>query len=323
MAASFEKAWKAVQLHVPDAPAPLVQHWVQNAYAILTDSRPWSWTLEYGQLIYQASRDLTCTVTIGSTAVSSAALFVAGDAGRQFRVGNYPIYTIASVTDTSNIVLQNAYEGTDDGSVTGTILDAYATMPSNFGAFTALVDPINQRWVPWWVTADEMNILDPARMAADTTPRLLASLAPSKYTPTLGQIQYELWPKPSSDGALQYYMRTRPETLADEDLFVGVLAQRPDILQVGALMQAARWPGTKERPNPYFNLGLAQMLSKDFQDLANQLDNRDDDTYALSIDRVPWARWQAWAWAYNTHLLQRTDATLGSYFGYASYPTMG
>jgi hypothetical protein len=320
MPATFGEVWRTVRLHVPNAPVMLVRNWVQSAYAQLTDSRPWSWTMQYGQLTWEDSRELDCTVTIGSTAITSAALFVAGDAGRQFRVGNYPIYTIASVTDTSNAVLQDAYHGEDDGAVEGEILDAYATLPADFGAFLALVDPINQRWVPWWVTMDEINILDPTRQAAASTPRLLASLALSEYDNTLGRAQYEYWPKPDTAGAFQYYYRLRPTALTDSVAFRGVLGDRPDILETGALAQAARWPGTVAQKNPYFNLQLARELNEEFRALSNQLDLRDDDMYQNSYEGVPWRRWSAWAWAYDTHLLQQTDATLSAYIGYGGYP---
>lgn len=305
-----------------------MQSWVQSAYAELYDYRPWAWTLEQNQITYQASRSFTATVELGSATVTSAAQFVAGDAGRQFCVGTYPYYTILAVVDASTITLSLPYQGEEPesgspGDVTATILDAYCTLPANFGAFTALVDPVNQRWVPWWGTQQELDLIDPTRTSADSTPRLLVSAQLSIYPSTLGRAQYEFWPKPTAAGALYYYMRTRPVQPADDDTFKGALAHRGDVIEDGALAQAARWPGTTDRKNPYFNLQLARDLDAKFERGKFQLDLRDDDMFYQSTETIPWQRWQGWGWAYPTHLLQRTDATLASYFGYGAYPTVG
>lgn len=320
MPQSFSDVWRMVRLHVPDAPVMLVRDWVQSAYNQITDYRPWAWTLEPGQITWQDAEDVAVVVTIGSTAVTSAALFTSDMVGRQFRVGTFPLYTVASFTNTSAITLDQAFQGTDDGAVTAQILDAYVIMPEAFGAFTAVVDQVNQRWIPWWVTAEELALLDPTRQSSGT-PTVMGLLDLSSAAATLGQARYQLWPLPTAAGSLQYYMRTRPVALTDATPFKGVLAHRGDVLQAGALAEAARWPGTRDRPNPYFNLTLARQLSDDFQRGVFQLDIRDDDVNPLSIDKVPWQRWTAWTWAYNTHYLQSTDATLGAYWGMGWYPS--
>lgn len=321
MASTFGDIWKMVRLHAPQAPATLVQNWVQSAYAELTDSRPWSWVVEPVQLVWQDARlGLAVTVTAGSPTVTSAGLFLSADVGRQFRVGTAPIYTILSRTDANTITLDQNYEGAETGAVEGNILDAYTTMPVTFGAFTALVDPVNQRYIPWWGLQDEIDLIDPVRNATADRPRLLASLALSQLPSTLGQPRYEYWPIPTSAGSLQGFMRIRPESLSDTTPLKGVLAQRPDILETGALARCAKWPGLATAPNPYFNLALARTLSDDFHTLSNQLDLRDDDMYPQSLDKIPWQKWSTWTWAYDTHLLQQTDATLNAYWGMGLYP---
>lgn len=322
MAETFGGVWNAMRLHVPDAPALLVRAWVQQAYAQITDARPWSWTLQAGQMTWGAARSFDVTATTGSATVTSAALFLATDVGRQFRVGTYPIYQIASIsTDLITATLTEPYYGMTSGAVTGQVLNAYATLPADFGTFTAVVDPVNQRWIPWWATQQEIDLLDPVRMATDSVPRLLAALALSPVTATDGRPQFEYWPKPTAAGALQYYARLRPAELADSAVFKGPLAHRGDVVRTGALAQAAKWPGTRDRPNPYFNLALARQLDGDFVTAINQLDLRDDDLYQQSVDKVPWQRWNLWTWAYNTRLLQMSDATLGDYAGGGWYPS--
>ena len=312
---TFGDIWRRVRLYIPDAPVLLVQAWVRDAYRELADQRGWGWLTIENQLVFGDARTLTVVTTLNSTTVTSAGLFVASDAGRQFRVGSFPIYTIAAFVDANTITLDRTYQTTGVGAVTGEILDAYATMPIDFGRFVVVVDPVNQRMVPWWATQEELDLIDPTRQATEGTPRLLAARRPSTFSGSLGQIQYEYWPKPTAAGALQYYAVKRPVPTSDDEEFVGVLRDRSDILEIGALAKAAMWPGTHERPNPYFNLGLANQLSGKFQALSTQLDLRDDDQYQQSWSTIPWHRWSTWSWAYDTHLLQATDATLASYWG--------
>lgn len=317
---TFGDVWRAIRVNVPGAPVTLVRRWVMHAYRQLADSRQWSWMLLEGQLVWQDARVLTSvTTTFGSTNVTGpAATFVAGDAGRQFRVGTYPIYTVSAYNNDTSITLDRNYEGLTAGVGAAQILDAYATLPENFENFLMIVDPVNQRMVPWWATWSEMDLIDPIRSSSASTPRLLAARKLSGVAATLGQAQYEYYPKPTARGALQYYAKALPRALNENDPLPGFLSARVDVLETGALAQAARWPGTESSKNPYFNLALAKQLSDDFRALTVQMDLRDDDLYQQSIDNLPWQKWNLWSWAYDTHLLQASDATLASYAGYGA-----
>jgi hypothetical protein len=312
---TFEDVWRKVRLYAPNAPLHLVRTWVQDAFRALVMKRQWGWVVAQDQITFAAARQVDCVVTLGSTLVTAAvATFVAGDAGRQFRQGTWPIYTILSVAaDGSSVTLSLAYQGLSAGVVSATISDCYATMPVDFGAFVVVVDPIYQRMVPWWGTQMELDLIDPNRTAADATPRLLVPSSNSVFSATRGQMQYEYWPKPTAAGALQYYYARRPGLLADTDAIPGLLQSRVDILETGALARAAKWPGTLDQKNPYFNLMLARTLDADFELAAQQLDLRDDDQWQQSFDTIPWQRWSMYTWAYSTHLLQASDATLSSY----------
>lgn len=321
---TFGNTWRKVNLHVPVAPSLLVQSWVQDTYRQLTDMRGWGWRTVQSQLTFLAARTLaTVNVTLGSKTVTSAGLFVSTDQNRTFRVGTYPMYQIARYVDANTLELVLEYQGLSSGAVDAQILDAYVTMPVGFRRFMVIVDPINQRMVPWWCTQEELDLLDPTRTSADTVPRMLAASGMSQLPDSAGQTQYELWPKPSAAGSLQTYLVNGPRPLQDTDFFWGVLRDRTDVLIEGALARAAAWPGTTEKPNPYFNLGLATYHQKRFASLALQLDLRDDDQFQQSWSTIPWQRWSAWAWAYDTRLLQATDATIADYAGSGYWGGLG
>lgn len=298
------------------APVLLVQKWVQDTYGELCDRRGWWWLKGESALVIADARSITGGVTLGSASATSAALFLATDVGRQVRVGTYPLYTIIAVDGTLSIAtLDRAYQDTTNAAATLQILDAYLTMPEDFGRFEMVVSVSTQRRLPWWISQEEVNQIDPVRSASGTVPRIVAAASPSPVVATLGYLRYEVWPLQTSAVALPYLYRKRPQSLSDSDAFQGVLRDRGDVIEAGALAKAAMWPGLENRRNPYFSLPLARDLKQEFESSANRLDLRDDDQDPQSYSQ--WVPRSAWAWAYDTDLLRDTDASADGY-GYGA-----
>jgi len=105
---------------------------------------------------------------LAHASVTSAGLFVAADAGRQFRVGSSPYYTIQTFTNANTIVLDRVYGETTSAVAVAEIFDGYATMPTDFASFRLIPDPYNQRRLAFWITEDQLNLLDPTYQAGDT-----------------------------------------------------------------------------------------------------------------------------------------------------------
>jgi hypothetical protein len=249
--------------------------------------------------------------------MTSAALFLASDVGRQFRVGTYPVYTIIEVTDTSNAVLDQAYAGFG-GALTGQILDAYVTMPADFGAFQLVIDPNVRRQLAWWFNQEELARIDPTRVVSGDLQRALVPTTESPVPATRGQMRYEWWPYPTTARQFPAWYRARPQQLSDTDTFTGVLAQRAKILETGALARCAKWPGTADVKNPYFNMQLAKQLSDEFDAACAKLELRDDDQSQQSWVALPYHRWPAWGLSADTTTLRASDATMGDYYGYGA-----
>jgi hypothetical protein len=304
-----------VRLYVPAAPTFLVREWVNVAWKQLTAARRWGFLRGELVLTIQASRAIaSCGVTQGSPTVTSAGLFVAGDAGRQFQVTTYPTYTIQSVTDVNTMVLDRAYGEPTAPAAVGLVLDAYATLPADFASFRVIADPYTQRRLAFWISEDQLNLLDPTRMAGDSGPRLLVARSPSNYAPTLGQTQYEYWPRPTAARSYPARYNKQADTLNDTDTFTGVLADGAQILIAGALAQAAQWPGTGDRPNPYFNAAIATAKQLEFRQGIQTLSLRDDEMYPDDLATVHWERWPLADLAYNDVALRATDATVGDLY---------
>lgn len=311
--ATFGDTWRRVRLHAPAAPFALVRSWVQGAYETLHERRPWVWSVAQTSLATLASRSITVTATQGSTAITSAAAFVASDVGRQFRVGTFPFYTIIEVTDASNAVLDLPYAATG-GSLSGQIISAFSTLPEDFGAFMLVIDPTVQRQIAWWFTQDQLAAVDPIRISSGTIVRALVPTTSSPVVATLARMRYEWWPTPTSARQLPAWYRRRPPVLADTDVFEGVLAHRPRVLETGALARCAQWPGTVEAKNPYFNPQLAKQLADQFDHECATLELRDDDQAQQSWVALPYHQWPSWGLSGDTTQLRASDATLADYF---------
>jgi hypothetical protein len=319
MPVTFGDTWRLVRLHVPDAPFGLVRDWTQRAYEQLVNRRPWVWTMVETRLSTLAARAITVTATQGSTTITSAAAFVATDAGRQFRVGTYPIYTINSVESTSSATLDQPYAATG-GSLVGQIISAYQTMPEDFGAFLLVIDPTVRRQIAWWYTQEDLARVDPTRIVSSSDlQRALVATSLSTAPATLGQLRYEWWPYPTTARQFPAWYRSRPKALADTDVFQGVLATGAKVLEKGALALASKWPGTTDRKNPYFNLGLAKLLTDEFDHECALLELRDDDQAQQSWVALPYHRWPAWGLYGDTTTLRASDATVADYYGASEY----
>jgi len=315
MAQDFGYCWRTVRLYVPLAPSFLVREWVNGAWKKLAKMRHWSFLR--GELTLQIAAErapLTVTVTKNSATVTSAGLFLAADAGRQFRVGTFPTYTVQTFTDANTIVLDTVYTGVSSAAAAAAIFDGFATLPADFESFRLIADPYNQRRLAYWISEDQLNLLDPTRQAGDSGPRILVPRAPSTYTPTLGRVQYEYWPRPTAARAYPARYNKQAARIDDTTLFSGVLADGAEVLVDGALAEAALWPGTPDQKNPYFNTDVARAKSAAFLDGIQRLSLRDDDQAPDDLATVHWERWPLADLAYNDQSLRATDATVADLY---------
>lgn len=308
---TFNDAWTKARLYLPAVPPMLVRDFCQDAYTRACSYRDWGFLRGEGTLSFLAARSISVGVIQGSTAVTSAALFVATDLGRQFRVGTSPVYTVVAYTDTSNITLDRAYAASTDAAATAQILDLYVTTPVDFSHFIIIADPYYQRPIPFWISQDQIGLADPARTVTDTL-RYLCSFRPSVLPSTLGQMQYEAWPAPTSARQYPYLYQKQAGKLTETSVLTGVFANRADLLKLGAQMCAAEWPGSNDLKNPYFNPQLAVNLTKQWEYELNKLSLADDDQYPQDLQQVHWDRYVTGPVAPGSWLRQ-TDATLDDY----------
>lgn len=287
---TFEDVWRKVKLHVPLADALLCQEWVQASWRRLCDKRPWSWLRSENEIITNDQVTGTVDITRSSATVTGVGLvFAASDVDRQFRVGtNQPIYTITAVDlGLNTATLDRVYGGPTATATAGVVLDAYVTMPADFGRFLGVLDPQNGWQLRWWITEDELNLWD-AQRSSTGTPWALVARRLASTTALDGRAQYELWPYATAAKNYPFYYIRRPPALQDSSTFEGVLADRGDLIILAALAEAAEWPGLEDRKNPYFNLRLAEIKRKQLVEELALLELRDEEVYMTWLETVSW-----------------------------------
>lgn len=181
-------------------------------------------------------------------------------------------------------------------------------LPADFGAFLLVLDRPAQRQIPFWFTQDDLFRWDPSNTSTGD-PRALVPRDLSTDPLTLNQQTFQWWPTPGTTRTYPALYRQRPVAPADTDPLRGVLADRPDVLETGALMHCALWPGTADRKNPYFSVATYTALQTEFLRLAHQLELRDDDVAQQSFVRLPYHGWAPYN-PYDDHGLRTTDAVV-------------
>jgi len=159
----------------------------------------------------------------------------------------------------------------------------YVTLPADFASFVVVVDQTRQVRLCTTHSMDELLANDPG-LTATGSPETLVAATPD---PVTGQARYRVYPNGSATLTAVY--NVQGDRLVDGQLFTGVLADNAEVVVAGALAQAALWPGTGDKPNPYFNAGLAQEKATEFKTGVQMLSLRDDEQYPSDL----WDSWQA------------------------------
>lgn len=163
--------------------------------------------------------------------------------------------------------------------------DTHLVCPADFASFKVVVDRSRQVRIPFNYSLDELAKLDPGNITSGQ-PHALVAATPSTDPLTLGRARYQYYPGGVACTLTAVYHR-QGDRLTDTDVFTGVLADGAETLVAGALAQAALWPGTSDKPNPYFNAGLAQAKANEFRLGIQNLSLRDDEQYPDDL-------WDSW-----------------------------
>ena len=163
--------------------------------------------------------------------------------------------------------------------------DTHFTVPADFASFKVVVDQTRQIRIPFNYSGEQLAKADPA-LSTTGQPTALIATTPSTDPLTRGRARYRYYPH-GSPATLTVVYHRQGARLFDGEAFAGVLADGAEVLVTGALAQAALWPGTPDKPNPYFNAGLAAAKTTEFKYGIQMLSLRDDEQYPDDL-------WDSW-----------------------------
>jgi len=180
--------------------------------------------------------------------------------GQQFRFGvNYPILTVRSVRDPQTIETDLPWTGAPLVASAYYILKMYVTLAVNLKGALLFVDRIQGIPLAYPVSQNQLNGSDPQRSNLQS-PLCISPLSPNES----GNMQYEVWPAPTSAYSIDYiYYLGWPDLEDDNDQPPWFID--PQVFIDGAIADMLR---TKmldrgmNRVDPWFDPKLADVFEK-------------------------------------------------------------
>jgi hypothetical protein len=284
---TFGTIYKRLLLRAPDLDVNLARDFVKTAYRGILDKHDWSALRARSEWQIPASYSTgTAGVTLNSNAVTgTGTTWTTSMVGRQFKVGNSPFYTILTAPTATSLTLDRVYAGTTNATASYSISGAYVTGASDLKSLTSVIDPENRWRLRRGYTQEYLDAKDPQRSRSGS-PRICAGLGQNSS----GVPMYEIWPRQTSQAYLPYtYIKTLADLSADADTIIYPIDG--DLVLDGALVECAKYPGTSEKPNPWF--GRSGDLDAGFQYSLGMAMKQDQDIYLTDFyrfeDLMPYA----------------------------------
>lgn len=294
---TFAQIWNRVLLYAPGTPVPLVQTFVKNAYQKVLGAHYWSELLKEGQHVV---RDEYSTGTVQLTG-GSASVTVDGGGdwtgldGMTVRFKSRPQTFTIDTVDPGGLTatLDRPWDSNSDAAAAYVVGDFYIPFPADLGVLDDVRD-LNANW-RLRRQVHQMNYLDRIDPDRTSTGSPILYVAAPAYTTSAGVVypRYEFWPQPPAGTTFIYRYFATSDLSAASDRPVEAL--KPETLVYGALAELALWPGTLERPNPFFSVDIHKSYVKLFEDALSDselgdLDRmqrmliHDDDNFGFPAD---------------------------------------
>lgn len=284
---SFIEITRSLRLYVPELPITLAEQFIRDRYRRILERRDWSGMRREAEFQLNDSKNAgTVAFTRGTDQITGTATsFDANDVGRQFKAGSgSPVYSIVDVDVPGQILTLDRTIGVNSNATAGYfIMDAYVTPPEDFLQFVVVSDPLQGFRLRHWVTSSELMTMDPQRTFMGQ-PYVLADRMFSDG----GQPQFEAWPYSTTARTLYYiYLIRPPDLILADDIPLWPI--RSDAIVAGALADVAKWPGTRDSPNPYFSRpDYWKAYEMEYEDKMIEIERRDESIYMTMLQSFPY-----------------------------------
>jgi hypothetical protein len=260
-----------VQAWNPDAPQPLIERWLNNAYRSIIDFRNWYGLVARGQIsVPQVYATGQVTVTNGSaTVVGTGTAFTSAMVGRQFRIGfSSPIYTIVTVSDPTHMDLDLPWGDVTTGPSGYSIFQQLVNLGSNVRRIISILNVKQGYRLRTDVSKMVLDAKDAWRTQQGYT-RVCASWGPD----TAGNAIWELWPIPTAQQALPYLVYVQPPDMNDANPFPYPYI-RADVIVLRAISDALLFRG---KTSKYYDPVTAQVKLAQFAQELQKMSDADDN----------------------------------------------
>jgi hypothetical protein len=285
---TYEEIVGKVTLHCPNVSSLLAREWVNNAFREVAERRTWSWLRKrhhfYCNTVYNTG---TADAIQGSGTISgTGTVWSAAMVGRQFRIGTSgPLHTISARASDTSITIDPVWGEATSSTQSYEIFNAYLTPKSDFFSFISVWDP-SSSWQLYLHTSQEhLNSVDAQRSQSGTA----YTVADLDYTsidedgvavsPPLPR--YEVWPHRKSAYIYPYLYVSRITDLESSGILPRYI--RGDTLLKGALKEAAAYPGTDQKPNPFAGEYRLKYYDSKFEKDVAVLEKQDDEIYEQDL----------------------------------------
>lgn len=279
---TFAQIWNKVILYAPNLPVPLAQQMVKDTYISVLNAHEWSETMKETEMTLATEYATgSVTVTNGSTTVALATGTVTTDWNNTRQLGVYsnqgyaPFYDIVSVNTTNNtMTLDRAYAGASSTAASYIVAQYFIELPSTFHVSLDVRDATrNWRLRRMYHQASYLDRIDARRQYAGTP--ILYVQAQARISSGVSYPRFEFWPRIPSGTKLIWRYIDRVELVNGTDYPITMVS--PKVLVYGALALAAMWPGTAERPNPFFGIEQHREYNKLYEQYLQESILRDQD----------------------------------------------
>lgn len=296
---NFAQMIGEVEFWNPDAPIPLIQTWLNNAYREVIDSRMWYGLMVRGQVtvpsVYTTG---TVSVVNGSNTVTGVG--TAWDStfiGRQFRSGfTTGFYTIVDVPNATTLTLELPWGNQTQGPIGYSILKNLVSLGANI---KYVLEMVNQRQgYRLFVNMPQkmLNIYDTWRTSTGWT-FLLANREPSSS----GSPQFELYPAPTFQQAFPYLAYVQPPNMSKPGDYPYTFI-RSDVIVRAAIKDALLFRGKNSR---YYDPQTATMKYAEFKAEVNKMMAADDCLYPKDLQ---WDQYRTWPFSEHGSLWLQSHA---------------
>lgn len=272
---TFGQIWNRLLLYAPGLPVPLAQQFVKNAYQKAIDMHNWSELTKEGQLVVRSeySGDDAAVVNGSATATLTTSAWT-GLTGRMVRFADTPdYYTITAVSGTSDEIatLDKVYAG-PSATASFLVADFYLEFPEDLSVLDEIRD-INQNWRlnRQFHQQPYLDLVD-AERSTTGTPQCYVAAQP-RIASGVAYPRYEFWPRPSAGTVLVYRYFATSDLTSNASYIIPIL--KPEAVVYGALAELALWPGSQEKPNPFFSIDIHKQYAKLFEDAVHDSEMSD------------------------------------------------